>query len=263
MGSIKSNNLKAEKAKAIYKHRMLRRIASLFRFVEVSVILVLILRLSIQLPIVVKNSSEYFRDFSIFLVNPRFVFLVGNAIIIMLLALSGQFSHQTSASSNSQPGFYEEFIQNSTKNLEKQSIKTEYGMKSQRIDEDQINNFPEKQMRNTEKRDGNYVEYEENQSAKQIIRTEDNNREKQSKKTEEANMSLEMKVYRRCQSGNLSCVMQSERSQPVLRRSETENNRKRDSYPEDGMSNEEFRRTIEAFIERQQKLRREEEHLIA
>ena len=56
----------------------------------------------------------------------------------------------------------------------------------------------------------------------------------------------------------------------VLRRCETENGRKsiepatiqevaQISCPEDGMSNEEFRQTVEAFIARQQRMRREEE----
>lgn len=267
MGSIKSNNLKAEKARAIYKHRLLRRIASLFRFIEVSVILVLILRVSIQLPLVVKNSNEYFRDFSIFVVNPRIVFLIGNAIIILLFALSGQFSPKASESNSLELDFYEEFIQNSTRSLEKQSTKTEYGMKStitkygmksQRINDDQFSNLQEKEMRNTKRLSVNQIEYQENQSTKQIIKTEGQNRGIQSKKTGETNTSSEI-VYRRCQSGHLSLVVRSERSKPMLQRSETDNSRKKGVYPEDGMSNEEFRRTIEAFIERQQRLRMEEE----
>ncbi|KAK4258614.1 hypothetical protein QN277_005045 [Acacia crassicarpa] len=262
MGSVKSYNLKAEKAKAIHKHRQLQKIASLFRFAEACVVLVLISRLSFQLPIAVKNSSEYFRDVSIFIVDPRFAFLIGNIIIITLFTISGHFSSQNSESKVSEPDFYQEFIQNSTRSLEKQIIKTDYGIKSPEpeVYEDQLNNFSEKQIINTERLEGNEIKHRENQSPKHIIRAENY----KSKKTEDTqnNRGLEVTVYRRCQSGDLSCVMESEKSKPVLRRSETENNRKKGSYPEDGMSNEEFRLTIEAFIARQQRLRVEEESSI-
>ncbi|XP_028765627.1 uncharacterized protein LOC114723697 [Neltuma alba] len=260
MGSIKSYNLRAEKAKAIHKHRQLQKIASFFRFAEVCVVLVLISRLSFQLPIAVKNSSEYFRDVSVFIVDPRFVFLIGNVIIVALFTLSGQFSAQNSESKSLEPDFYQEFVQNSTRSLEKQSLKTEYGMKNPEIYEDLPNNSSEKQIVTTGRLEGNQIKYRENQSPKHIIRAEKN----KSKKTEDTtSRSMEVTVYRRCQSGNLLSVMGSEESKPVLRRSETDNSRKKGSYPEDGMSNEEFRLTIEAFIARQQRLRMEEESYVA
>lgn len=254
MGSLKSYNLKAEKAKAIHKHRQRQKLASFLRFAEVCAVLVLISKLSVQISIAVKNSSVYFQDVSVFVVDHRFAFLIGNVIIIALFTLSGHFSAPNSESKGSEPDFYQEFIQNSTRSLEKQSIKTEYGIKSPEIYEDRPNNFPENQITNTERLEGNQIKYRENQSPKNIIGTENN----ENKKTEDTtNRSVEVTVYRRCRS--LSCTMESEKSKPVLRRSETENSRKKGSYPEDGMSNEEFRRTIEAFIARQQRLRMEEE----
>lgn len=77
----------------------------------------------------------------------------------------------------------------------------------------------------------------------------------------------EIKRYQRSKSEKME-VVQRENPDRELRRSETEKCKKivelredtrNSSYPEDGMSNEEFRQTVEAFIARQQRLRREEE----
>ncbi|XP_027355028.1 uncharacterized protein LOC113864957 [Abrus precatorius] len=231
MDSFSFNNLQAEKANAIIKHRKLRRITSLLRFVEVCAVLLLISRFSLKLPVAVKSSSEYFRDLSLFMNSPRFIFLIGNVIIITLFA---QFSAQGSERNVPESDLYQEFIKN-TKNQgdpEKQKIKTE-----DVIDEDK-RKYPET--------------------------------EKQRMKTGEANIGLE-KRYRRCQTEILS-----EKRRRVLRRCDTEINKKsvereRDSrkdvaricYPEDKMSNEEFRRTVEAFIAKQQRMQREEDyHLV-
>ncbi|XP_028760357.1 uncharacterized protein LOC114719070 [Neltuma alba] len=69
------------------------------------------------------------------------------------------------------------------------------------------------------------------------------------------------KVYRRTQSEKLKeeCP---ERTQQKLRRSETEKkhmeNGRESMYPQDNLSNEEFQRTIEAFIAKQMRFLREE-----
>ncbi|KAI9116276.1 hypothetical protein K1719_012443 [Acacia pycnantha] len=91
MDSFNLANLKAKKVIAM-KQQKLRWISNLFRLVEVCFVLILISRISFHVPVAVKNSSDYFRGFSIFMVSPPFVFLMGNAIIITLFAESGQFS---------------------------------------------------------------------------------------------------------------------------------------------------------------------------
>lgn len=281
MDSFNFHKLKAEKASSIQKHRQLRKIANLLRYAEVCVVIVLIFRLSFQLPVAMKITSEYLRGFSVFMVSPYFVFLVGNVIIITLFAQSGHFSAHSSAKDKPEPDFYQEFIQNSTKNqmiqveqkkhLEKQSIRTE-----------DTAEYPEKQSIKTESSiknrriDGNLIQYPHKQSTKRISKTENRIKEqriegsnikwseKQSTKTGDANTSLEVKDYRRCQSEIISSV-QSEKPRRVLQRCETEKSIEaaeregRTSYPEDGMSNEEFRLTIESFIARQQRLRRQEQ----
>lgn len=212
MDSFSFNNLQAEKANAILKHRKLRRVASFIRIIEVCTILVFISRFSMQLPVAVKNSSVYLRDLSLFMNSPRFVFLVGNVIIIALFA---QFS--TQGNNAPEPDLYQEFVQNTTKNhRHTETVVAEYSKKKQRMKTGQVNNGLKK-------------------------------------------------GYRRCET-EILCQKHSR----VLRRCETENGRKsiepapveevaRISCPEDGMSNEEFRRTVEAFIARQQRMRKEEE----
>lgn len=261
MDSFNFHKLKAEKTIAIQKHRQLRKIANLLRYAEVCVVIVLISRLSFQLPVAVKNTSEYFRGFSVFMGNPRFVFLVGNVIIITLFVQSGHFSSHGSAKDKPEPDFYQEFIQNRTKNqmilqveqkrhLEKQSIGAEDSIKNHR----NLIRYPRKQNTKRITKSENIIKEQRIEGGKVKLT------EKQGTKT-----SLD---YRRCQSDIISRV-QSEKRGRVLQRCETEKSIEaaermgRISYPEDGMSNEEFRLTIESFIARQQRLRRQEQCLAA
>ncbi|KAJ1428180.1 hypothetical protein SESBI_09186 [Sesbania bispinosa] len=243
MDSFSFHNLQAEKANAILKNRKLRRIASLLRFIEVCVVLVLISRLSLKLPVAVRNSSEYLRDLSLFMNSPRFVFLIGNVIIITLFAQSGHFSGQGSGRNVPEQDLYQEFVQ---KNPEKQGIRTE------------MKNYPENQ--------GICPSTVENYRNQRIDGGKNKLAEEQGmKKTGEANIgNLGVKKgyrYRRCETEVLS------KRRRVLRRCETEKIRKiieaeemkGISCPEDDISNEEFRCIVEAFIAKQQRIRREEE----
>jgi hypothetical protein len=260
--SIKLYKLKSEKSNKVQKHRQLRKIANLLRYVEMCVVLVLISRVSFQqLPLALKISSEYFRGFT---VSPRFVFLVGNIIIITLFAQSGHFSSHDSAKRRSaEDELYLEFLKNSSMyqrvqgfEQKKLSIKMENNKKGRRINDRCMVKFSEK-------------ECEKSGDGDKRMMLE----EKQSIKTE-CCKDMEVKEYRRCQS-EITMVRgvnsDDEKEQKVLQRCESENDeRKRRNiefdkqkmmeknsclYPEDGMSNDEFRQTVEAFIARQQKLR--------
>ncbi|KAJ4716547.1 tRNA-methyltransferase non-catalytic subunit trm6MTase subunit [Melia azedarach] len=224
MDSFEINNIKLGKANAMMKHRQYQKMAKLFRIIEISVILVLLSRFSSQLPLAVKNSGEYFKELMIFLVSPRFVFILGNAIVGILFAKSGQFSTQDSAGKDSCNDLYKEFIDKSTKTQ-------------------------------------NIHRYEVGDTEKQSLCTE-------KVVSDLAHTSCEIKSYRRSQSENLKRVS-FDKSCRELRRSGTEMYSKNtnsggklvnNSYPEDEMSNEEFRNKIEAFIARQQKFRMEEEY---
>ncbi|KAJ6906167.1 hypothetical protein NC652_023806 [Populus alba x Populus x berolinensis] len=127
MDSFNITSIKIEKAKAIKKHRKIQKIASLFRLIEIGVVLALISRFSIQLPVAVKNSSEYFKDLTVILASPRFVFVLGNMIVITLFAKSGQFSGQDSNGKNPSTDLYDEFVEKSEKKCrEKQVTYVEY-----------------------------------------------------------------------------------------------------------------------------------------
>ncbi|KAM1264521.1 hypothetical protein ACFX2J_034312 [Malus domestica] len=223
MDSINFYDIKAEKANAILKYRQLRKIAKLFRLIEVLAVLLLLSRFSVQLPQAVKNSASYFKDISGFMVSPRFVFVVGNVIVIILYAKSGRFSAKDSSTDSSGGDLYEEFVQNSEKN---------------------------------QKLRGDGIEY-------QAIKK----RPEDSIVSEQAPHTSEVKKFTRSQSENLERAV-CKSSRHLLKRSETEKFKENvqsggklvgSEYPEDGMSNEEFRSKVESFIARQQKFRLQEE----
>lgn len=258
MDSFNFGNLQAEKANAIMmKQRHLRNMTNLFRLIEVCVALVLISRISVQIPGAVKNSGDYFRGFSVFMVSPRFVFVIGNIIIITLFVQSGQFSSDNSKSKAGEPDLYQKFVEKTTENQkinqEKQSTRTEDEKQSNRTESEESNKYPLKQSTRRTEHEKQRMRTEE--SAKKD-RSEGMNvkmyEEKQSAKTGE----------RRCESERVR-DFQSEEPRSMLRRSETEKIRGScGSYPEDDMSNDEFRRAVEAFIARQQRLRKKEEYFV-
>ncbi|CAI0437969.1 unnamed protein product [Linum tenue] len=218
MDSFNITHLKAVKAKAIRKHRKIEKITNMFRLLEILVVLTVVSSFSVHLPIAAKISSEYFKDAALALASPRFVFVVGNLIVIVLFAKSGQLPGQDGKEKRSKKSdLYEEFVE-----MSEQRAETEH-------------------------------------------------RRKQSKSTEivvkkEASSPVSLgivKSYERSQSEKLattkSIVIKPEKE---LKRSVTEklvDKKKKGSFPEDNMSSEEFKSTIEAFIERQKRFRIDEE----
>lgn len=225
MDSLHFENIKVEKRghRSNGKGCQLRKIASLLRIMEICVLLVLLSRFSTQLPTAVKNSGEYFRGLKVVLVSPRFVFILGNVIIVTLFVKSGQFSARDSTIKND---LYDEFLEKSEKS--RNSCQTE-------------TQFQDKQITCEETSDDKHVVHRDGA----------------------------VKTYRRSQSENLHHENRVKLHR-VLRRSTTEKCREiavcaetgkseESSFPEDSLSNEEFRRTVEAFIARQQRSLREEE----
>ncbi|XP_019414080.1 PREDICTED: uncharacterized protein LOC109363344 [Lupinus angustifolius] len=289
-------DIQAEKANAVLKQRKIRKIASLLRFVEVCFVLIFISRLlPLHIPVAFKNSSEYFRDFSVLMSSRCFIFLIGNAIIITLFVQSGHFSNHGYNQNNIEP----EIIHDNTKNektqgeqkfLEKQNIETEdstesekQSFKTENIIQREKQSIKTKDSIMNERINGELEKYPKNRrtypikKAKYAInkqRIDAGNSEcgkNQNMETEEASIGMKMKGYRRCETEILRLVQNDKENQRrVLLRCETENIRKsiqpaapeemvEISSPEDHMSNDEFRRTVEAFIARQQRLLREEE----
>ncbi|KAK4424129.1 hypothetical protein Salat_1606300 [Sesamum alatum] len=219
MESFNFHDIKVEKANAISRYRRIQRITTLFRFVELFVFLIVVSRFSTQFALSLRLSGEYFRRISVALISPRFVFLVGNAIVIALFLKSGRFS---GGDREKAADFYEEYVEKCRKNQQACSKEEE------------------KKAFDAHKSHG--VRHAE-------------------------------KTMHRSNSENLERSAQANGRRRELRRSMTEDCRKIHdpepkaaaaaagscSYAEDEMSNDEFRRTVEAFIARQQKFLREEE----
>lgn len=152
MDSFNFYDIKAEKANAILRYNQLRKIANLFRFVEVLVILILVSRLSLHIPHAVKNSGGYVRGLTLALFSPRFVFVLGNVIVITLFVKSGQFSSRDSAKRFTEHDLYDEFVKSS-------------GEKSQRAFRDKKPSIPETRVVVAERIKNETVEIRRSNSA--------------------------------------------------------------------------------------------------
>ncbi|KAH6755245.1 hypothetical protein C2S53_016457 [Perilla frutescens var. hirtella] len=109
MDSFKFHDVRVEKANATAKYRKIQKITSLFRFMELLVVLIVLSRFSTQFASSLKLSGDYFRGISmVALISPRSVFVVGNVIVIALFLISGQFSDQKSERSTD---FYDEYVE--------------------------------------------------------------------------------------------------------------------------------------------------------
>ncbi|KAF5772831.1 hypothetical protein HanXRQr2_Chr13g0581821 [Helianthus annuus] len=70
------HNVKSEKNNTILQYQRFKRIAKLFRLVELLSAVVLLSWISTRLPFVIKLSGEYFRQLLSVIVSPLFIFLI-------------------------------------------------------------------------------------------------------------------------------------------------------------------------------------------
>lgn len=218
MNSVQFQHLKMEKPRGILNFQAIRSFTNLFRLIEAIFLLILISKLSF--PSVKLSVGNIFTEAAVFLVSPRFVFFIGNAIVITLFAKSGRnkSGHEpskttTEATSND---LYQEFLHKSEKkrsevyDMKREQPKTASGVKR--------------------------VSFGRSQSQKAF----------------EAVEPLESgKIMKRYESEKCMRICDSDKKVLV-----------RVKKPEDGMSNEQFRTKIEAFIARQKRIQKDEEHLI-
>ncbi|CAL9759526.1 unnamed protein product [Musa acuminata subsp. burmannicoides] len=95
--------IQTAKRRAMRRYRRLQRIGTLLRCLEASAALLLLSWSSARIP------AGFLRHLASVLFSSRFVFLLGNAIVLLLLADSGR---KFPASPNSSSGdFYEEFLE--------------------------------------------------------------------------------------------------------------------------------------------------------
>lgn len=189
---------------------------NLFRLMELILLTILISKLSFPS---VKLSGDIFREAAEFLVSPRFVFFVGNAIVITLFAKYRRHSsvHETTEAESND--LYQELLyKNEKKTSEVHETKTEQSKKLSGV-----------------KR----VSFERSQSQKAF------------------------EVVHPPESTCGGRVMKRYESEKHLRICDTDKKVVvRGKKPEDKMSNEQFRTKIEAFIARQKRIQKDDEHLI-
>ncbi|XP_073158067.1 uncharacterized protein [Henckelia pumila] len=110
MDSLKFCNVRVEKANAISKYVKIQRITAVFRFLELFVFTIIVVRFCSHFPFSVKSPGEHFRGFLLTLISPRFVFLIGNLIVAVLLLNSGRFS------AGKGTDFYDEYVEKCRRN---------------------------------------------------------------------------------------------------------------------------------------------------
>ncbi|KAI3464925.1 hypothetical protein Pfo_021588 [Paulownia fortunei] len=226
-----------EKEKAIARFNRFRRIAKLWQIFEVLVVLGLISWTSARVPAVLKLAAGYFVQFSTFLFNHHVVFLIGNAIIVLLVLLCRQ-----NDSSNLSGGsdLYDEYVKHSEAAHQREPPLTPPS--------------PTPDTAHSPSAEGGSGDEE-----KQIVVcTEETMAIPQCDDVAAAieKATRQIKRFQRTQSEKLKREI-GVRPQPELRRSQTQNRRetvssgeRSDAADMESLSSEEFRRTVDAFIDK-------------
>ncbi|CAG7888361.1 unnamed protein product [Brassica rapa] len=247
MSFIDFDSVKAEKAKALHRFHS---IGFLFRITEICVALLLLCWIFTSLPFAVQISGEFLRRISYVVSTPLFMFVLGNFIVVALLTTkSTVFSAASTIDGGAEADIYDAFIRTG----------------DDRANSSDIGDLTEE-----------IIVYDD----KQIINTEtDSNSNPTAGREDHAHIEPEKKsvsvadspkdhpltkVYRRSKSEISAKQCPVTVSKPLLRRSETEKCREIVEacedvpFPEDNLTNEEFQKTIEAFIAKQLIFRRRE-----
>jgi len=255
MDSYELDAIKIEKDKAMQRYRAFSKIATIVRSLEIFVLVVLIywsvFRSSAYLPVAINFSGGFFRRVCDLLFCPHFVFLLGNAIIVALFANSREkTSSEKSAADeifSAAPGvsiYAEKSCCGEVFSYELQAEKRESEVTKVVV----------------------YVPPPPVPAETTIVHVAEKRESEVIKAVEE-----ERRTYRRSQSAAEKVIGEEEVKEKIeLRRSKTVPRRKsrdgeaamgasrRRMSDVDDLSNEEFRRRVEAFIEKQQRFLMEE-----
>lgn len=244
MDSFNFPIVQAEKACAMRRYSLFTSIAKTLRILEFCLALVLLSWILSRLPFALRISGHYVREFSVFVASPLFVFIVSNAIIATLVAKSGRFAAQNSdVYSNAETELYEEFLKNGA---DRTRSPPEADAPLRAAEAEVV--YQDKE-----------IVSEMNTAASTIQEQDEISTSTDSDSDGELDSDFP-KVYRRSQSEKLK-EESTKMMQPKLQRSESEKpaeSRRENLYPQDKLSNEEFQRTIEAFIAKQMRFLREE-----
>ncbi|CAN6446616.1 unnamed protein product [Victoria cruziana] len=109
MDGFEFDTVKAEKAMAMRKFKRTHYVGKFFRCVEAFIVLFFLFPwFSSRLPAAARASGDYLRIFLHILVSQKVVFFIGNAIVVTLLAKSGLLGSRRLSGD-----LYDEFIRNS------------------------------------------------------------------------------------------------------------------------------------------------------
>ncbi|CAA0827662.1 Unknown protein [Striga hermonthica] len=274
MNSVNFHDAKAEKANAIARRRRMQRITALFRFAELLIFLITASRFSTQLAFYPNLSAAWFKGIPAALASHRFIFLAGNAIVVVLLLKSGRFSPDGGGEA---VDIYDEYTRRS-RGDDRRNIGEEerrgpggvcgYGVvgaggKMNRCGSEIVGRAAGR---------GEEVRRDLRRSASERCRESsgDGGRRAAGGAGGYGVVGAERKMNR-CRSEIVGrAAGRREEVRRDLRRSASERCRESDgdggrraagggcSFAEEEMSGEEFRRTVEAFIARQQRILREE-----
>lgn len=222
MESYEIDVIKMEKLKAMRRYRTFQKIATLVRTLQIFVA-IMIVSWSISsvwayMPAAVEFAGKFIRRISSLFFNPHFAFVLGNVIVITLFAKS---TDRTSSCEN----FAGDVLSGDVPVEERESEK-----ENSVADDVAVNETVTVPDEEEEERESERKTYERTRSSLEMVIVDEN--EKNTKKE--------------------------------LRRSETEPRREignlesTTAHEMDGLSNDELRRKVEAFIEQQQRLFREE-----
>ncbi|KAI3702515.1 hypothetical protein L6452_28254 [Arctium lappa] len=210
----KSSDIKMEKkANASFKYRRLHKITNLFRFMEVFAFLLMISRFPYQLPFSVKVSRDYLTGITFTVLSPKFVFVIGN-VIILFLFLKSRVAENSNG--DGKADLYYDYVQSCEMSIEDTTIVTTTS----------IVTVPSNKRKICRSRSENPIraKCEEKKTHRELRRSV-------------TEMSRSESFGR---GGGDTAAMEKRRAKEEL-------------------SNEDFRRTVEAFIARQQKILRDEE----
>ncbi|KAL8540224.1 hypothetical protein ACS0TY_001704 [Phlomoides rotata] len=120
MDSFNFHDIRVEKANAISRYQRIQRITTLFRFIELLLFLIIVSRISVDQYVSRFNLlGEYIRGISVALISPQFVFLIGNAIVIVLFLKSRRFS---ATEGEKTTDLYEEYVEKCQMNHERKAL---------------------------------------------------------------------------------------------------------------------------------------------
>ncbi|XP_023640012.1 uncharacterized protein LOC111830991 [Capsella rubella] len=257
----------------VKKSRSLKLLDLFYRVIEITVVMVTVAKLCYQLVITFEGSV-----FSGFLINRHLAFVLGNAIVIVIVAKCGFFLNQEPDARRNSNDFYDEFVMESSRgvrNLETQLICREKHSGAEVVAKQSIEENRAKQSIEDKKRQSrtkkSILENKKKQSTEDKIekhkRSENSSKQNIGEETETKDISVRrhkqiipqnqespMKSYERSQSENLEGSKKSTCGK--LKRSETE--RFADVYESD----DELRYKIESFIARQRRNQKDEEFCI-